>query len=71
MLHGQFYDYVKMTLRSTSCKKRNIYNYKYIERILKNPNGHFTNLNGNTLWHLGLLERWFQLNIDSQKTHLT
>ena len=65
MLHGQFYDYVKMTLRSTSCKKRNIYNYKYIERILKNPNGHFTNLNGNTLWHLGLLERWFQLNIDS------
>ena len=71
MLHGQFYDYVKMILRSTSCKKRNIYNYKYIERILKNPNGHFTNLNGNTLWHLGLLERWFQLNIDSQKTHLT
>ena len=41
-----------------------IYNYAYIEEILKKPNGHFTNLNGNTLWHLGLLERWFQLNID-------
>ena len=41
------------------------HDYSYIEKTLSNPNNYFTKLNGNTLWHLGLLERWFQLNVDS------
>ena len=35
-----------------------------INKILEKPNEHFTNLNGNELWHFTLLERWLQLNID-------
>lgn len=64
ILRGQFYDYIKSILTSSSCRKRNLYNPKYVERLLDEPNENFTKLNGNTLWHLGLLERWLQLNID-------
>ena len=65
IIQGQFYTYIKSILLSNSCKRRGLYNSEYIRKILSNPNSHFTKLNGNTLWHLGLLERWFQLNDDS------
>ena len=64
IIQGQFYTYIKSILLSKSCKRRGLYNSEYIRKILSNPNSHFTKLNGNTLWHLGLLERWFQLNHD-------
>jgi asparagine synthase (glutamine-hydrolysing) len=64
IIQGQFYVYIKSILLSNSCKRRGLYNTDYIEKILSNPNSYFTKLNGNTLWHLGLLERWFQLNND-------
>ena len=65
IIQGQFYNYIKSILTSTACKERCLYNYEYLENILTNPNENFTKLNGNTLWHLGLLERWLQLNVDS------
>ena len=65
IIKGQFYDYIKSILTSNACKERGLYNYEYLENILANPNENFTKLNGNTLWHLGLLERWLQLNVDS------
>ena len=65
IIQGQFYNYIKSILTSTACKERCLYNYEYLENILANPNENFTKLNGNTLWHLGLLERWLQLNVDS------
>ena len=64
IIQGQFYTYIKSILLSNSCKRRGLYNSNYIEKLLSNPNSYFTRLNGNTLWHLGLLERWFQLNVD-------
>ena len=64
IIQGQFYTYIKSILLSNSCKRRGLYNSDYIEKLLSKPNSHFTKLNGNTLWHLGLLERWFQLNDD-------
>ena len=64
IIQGHFYTYIKSILLSNSCKQRGLYNSDYIEKLLSNPNSHFTKLNGNTLWHLGLLERWFQLNED-------
>ena len=65
IIQGQFYNYIKSVLTSTACKERRLYNSEYLENILANPNENFTKLNGNTLWHLGLLERWLQLNVDS------
>ena len=31
-----------------------------IEAMLADPNAHRTNLDGSTLWQLGLLELWLQ-----------
>ena len=65
ILEGKFLDYVKGILLSKSCIERGLYNREHISALLLNPNSYFTKLNGNKLWHLALLERWFQLNIDA------
>ena len=65
IIKDEFFDYCKMTLKSEAAAQRNLFNIKYIDNLLENPNGHFTNLNGNELWHFTLLERWLQLNIDT------
>jgi asparagine synthase (glutamine-hydrolysing) len=65
ILEGKFLDYVKGILLSKSCAERGLYNREHISTLLLNPNSHFTKLNGNKLWHLALLERWFQVNIDA------
>ena len=31
--------------------------------MLRDPNAHRTNLDGSTLWQLGLLELWLQSNV--------
>ena len=65
ILEGKFLDYVKTILLSKSCLERGLYDNKHMNTLLLNPNSHFTKLNGNKLWHLALLERWFQLNVDA------
>tara|TARA_B100001996_G_scaffold234783_1_gene181237 strand:- start:1388 stop:3163 length:1776 start_codon:yes stop_codon:yes gene_type:complete len=64
IIKDRFYDYVREILLSPQCINRNIFNRKNIDYLLEKPNDHFTKLNGNKLWHLALLERWFQLNVD-------
>jgi len=64
IIEGKFYDYCKKVLNSDAALNRDIYNRKYIDRLLNEPNTNFTKLNGNELWHFTLLERWLQLNVD-------
>ena len=64
IIKDKFFDYCRETLLSESSFERNLYNTSYINKLLEKPNEHFTNLNGNELWHFTLLERWLQLNID-------
>ena len=64
ILEGKFLGYIKETLLSQRCTERGLYNQDNINTLLCNPNSNFTKLNGNKLWHLALLEKWFQLNID-------
>jgi asparagine synthase (glutamine-hydrolysing) len=64
IIEGKFYDYCKKVLNSDAALNRDIYNRKYVDRLLNEPNAYFTNLNGNELWHFTLLERWLQLNVD-------
>jgi len=64
IIKDRFYDYCKNVLCSDAAMERNIYNRKYIDKLIASPNDNFTNLNGNELWHFTLLERWLQLNID-------
>ncbi len=64
IIRNRFYDYCKNILCSDAALERNIYNRKYIDKLIASPNDNFTNLNGNELWHFTLLERWLQLNVD-------
>jgi asparagine synthase (glutamine-hydrolysing) len=64
IIKDRFYDYCKNILSSDAALERNIYNRKYIDKLIASPNDNFTNLNGNELWHFTLLERWLQLNVD-------
>ena len=65
IIKNKFYDYCKGILESEAAAQRNLFNEKYINTLLDNPNKYFTKLNGNELWHFTLLERWLQLNIDT------
>ena len=64
IIKNKFYDYCRQILTSDVAVQRNLFNKKYINILLEKPNKHFTNLEGNELWHFTLLERWLQLNID-------
>ncbi len=64
ILKDKFYNYCKDILTSESALDRGLYNREYINKLIKEPNDNFTNINGNELWHFTLLERWLQLNIE-------
>ena len=64
ILKDKFYNYCKAILTSESALDRGLYKREYINKLIKEPNNNFTNINGNELWHFTLLERWLQLNIE-------
>jgi len=64
ILKDKFYNYCKEILTSECALDRGLYNREYINKLIKEPNNNFTNINGNELWHFTLLERWLQLNIE-------
>jgi asparagine synthase (glutamine-hydrolysing) len=62
-VRGDFYQFMADTLNSQSSRERGIFNRTYLERLLAEPEKHFTRLNGSKLWHSALLEYWLQQNI--------
>ncbi len=63
-VRGDFLDFMQNILDSEACKDRGIYNRAYVERLLREPDQHFTRLQGSKLWHLALLELWLQIHVD-------
>ena len=59
-LEGPFPDLVKDALRAPAARERGIFREEYVERLLQEPNEHFTRLGSNKLWQIGLLELWLQ-----------
>jgi asparagine synthase (glutamine-hydrolysing) len=64
-VRGDFYEFMKDTLNSRQSRERGLFERAYIERLLAEPEQHFTRLNGSKLWHSALLEYWLQLHVDS------
>ena len=52
-------------LLSTSCRNRGIFDEHYVKKVIDSPREYMTALNGSRLWHLALLEYWFQINVDN------
>jgi len=64
-VRGDFYQFMADTLNSQRSLERGLFNRSYIDRLLSEPEQHFTRLNGSKLWHSALLEYWLQQHIDS------
>jgi len=62
-VRGEFYEFMREILNSDACRQRNLYNRSYVEKLLAEPEAHFTRIQGSKLWHLSLLEYWLQLNL--------
>jgi asparagine synthase (glutamine-hydrolysing) len=65
-VRGDFYRFMADTLNSRRSRERGLFNPTYIDRLLAEPEQHFTRLNGSKLWHCALLEYWLQQHIDLQ-----
>ncbi len=63
-VRGDFLEFMRGILMSDTCIRRGIYNRAYVEKLLAEPETHFTRIQGSKLWHLALLELWLQINID-------
>jgi asparagine synthase (glutamine-hydrolysing) len=63
-VRGDFYQFMADTLNSRRSRERGLFNRQYIDRLLNEPEQHFTRLNGSKLWHSALLEYWLQRHID-------
>ena len=63
-VRGEFLEFMQGILNSSACINRGIYNRAYVEKLLKKPDEYFTRLQGSKLWHLALLEFWFQTHLD-------
>ncbi|GAB1233933.1 N-acetylglutaminylglutamine amidotransferase [Ferrigenium sp. UT5] len=63
-VRGEFLQFMRDILLSDACRNRGVFNRAYVEKLLAEPESHFTRLNGSKLWHLALLEYWLQLNVD-------
>lgn len=64
-VRGEFLEFMHGILDSRACRERGLFNPAYVDRLLAEPDQHFTKLQGSKLWHLALLELWLQLNVDS------
>ena len=63
-VRGDFYQFMADTLNSQRSRNRGLFNRAYIDKLLDQPEQHFTRLNGSKLWHSALLEYWLQNHLD-------
>ncbi len=59
-VRGDFYEFMSDILMSQKSRERGLFSRSYIDTLLKEPEQHFTKLNGSKLWHCALLEFWLQ-----------
>ena len=54
---------VRDALTSSAARSRGLFREDVLDAMLADPNAHRTNLDGSTLWQLGLLELWLQEHV--------
>ena len=54
---------VRDALLAPEARARGLFRHDAVEAMLADPNAHRTNLDGSTLWQLGLLELWLQRHV--------
>ncbi len=62
-VRGEVLDFMRDILNADACRHRGLFNRAYVDKLLAEPDQHFTRLQGSKLWHLALLELWMQQHI--------
>jgi len=62
-VRGDFYQMMADVLNSQQSRERGLFSRSYIDKLLAEPESHFTRLNGSKLWHCALLEYWLQTHL--------
>ena len=63
-VRGDFLNWMKAILNDKAAIERGIFNRAYVDKLLAEPDQHFTKLQGSKLWHMALLELWLQTHVD-------
>ena len=61
---GAYLEFMRELLTSDKARQRGLYQSAFIDKLLAEPESHFTRLQGSKLWHCAALELWFQQNVD-------
>jgi asparagine synthase (glutamine-hydrolysing) len=59
-LRGPFLEYVRDILSEPAARGRGLFNAKYVERLLAEPERHLTPKGRSKLWQVAVLEAWLQ-----------
>ncbi len=62
-LDGPVLELVREALHAPAARERGLFRRDVVEAMLADPNEHRTNLDGSSLWQLGLLELWLQAHV--------
>ena len=62
-VEGEFLAFMREILSTDRCRQRGLYNPAYVDKMLAEPEKHFTRIQGSKLWHLALLEYWLQMHV--------
>lgn len=59
-VRGPFLEFMRDILSTPTAQNRGLFEPAYVNRLLAEPDKHFTRLQGAKLWHLAVFELWLQ-----------
>lgn len=59
-VRGRFLEFMQDVLGSRPARERGLFRPEYVQRLLAEPDQHFTRIQGSKLWQLAALELWLQ-----------
>ncbi|MCL7743731.1 N-acetylglutaminylglutamine amidotransferase [Guyparkeria hydrothermalis] len=59
-VRGPFLEFMREILSSDTARSRGLFEPAYVDKLLAEPDRHFTRLQGAKIWHLAVFELWLQ-----------
>ena len=59
-VRGPFLEFMREILSSDTARARGLFEPAYVDKLLAEPDRHFTRLQGAKIWHLAVFELWLQ-----------
>jgi asparagine synthase (glutamine-hydrolysing) len=63
-LRGRYLDFCRDVVTSSAARARGLFQPRYVEKLLQDPERHITPLKGSELWQIALLESWLETHVD-------